>query len=98
MRREAWATGFDCGAGVFALRALPHRPGGLVPIWLNARGFLPSFLRAFPTEVWKGVKTMTRIEQGRAARRRGELARDRGSRRVSSVIDVQRRLTAGAAR
>jgi hypothetical protein len=41
---------------------------------------------------------MTRIEQGRAARRRGELARDRGSRRVSSAIDAQRRLTARPAR
>jgi hypothetical protein len=44
------------------------------------------------------LKTMTRIEQGRAARRRGELARDRGSRRVSSAIDVQRRLNARPAR
>ena len=41
---------------------------------------------------------MTRIEQGRAARRRGELARDRGSRRVSSVIDAQRRLNTRPAR
>ena len=41
---------------------------------------------------------MTRMEQGRAARRRGELARDRGSRQVSSAIDVQRRLNARPAR
>ena len=25
-RREAWATGFDCGAGAFALRALSTGP------------------------------------------------------------------------
>jgi hypothetical protein len=31
-RREAGATGFDCGAGAVLLRALPHRPGGRVPI------------------------------------------------------------------
>ena len=31
-RREAGVTGFDCGAGVPALPALPHRPGGLVSI------------------------------------------------------------------
>jgi hypothetical protein len=42
--------------------------------------------------------TMTRTEHDRAARRRGELARDRGSRRVSSVIDAQRHLNVRAAR
>ena len=31
-RREARVTGFDCGAGAVLLRALPHRPGGRVPI------------------------------------------------------------------
>jgi hypothetical protein len=35
---------------------------------------------------------MTRTEHNRAARRRGELTRDRGSRRLSSAIDAQRRL------
>ena len=35
---------------------------------------------------------MTRTEHNRAARRRGELTRDRGSRRLSSAIDTQRRL------
>ena len=35
---------------------------------------------------------MTWMEDDRVARRGDELARDRGSRRVSSVIDVQRRL------
>ena len=41
---------------------------------------------------------MTRTEHDRAARRRGELARDRGSRQVSSAINVQRRLNARPAR
>jgi hypothetical protein len=44
------------------------------------------------------VKMMTRTEDDRVARRRDELARDRGSRRVSSVIDVRPRLTARAVR
>jgi hypothetical protein len=35
---------------------------------------------------------MTPTEHNRAARRRGELTRDRGSRRLSSAIDAQRRL------
>ena len=35
---------------------------------------------------------MTRTEHNRSARRRGELTRDRGSRRLSSAIDAQRRL------
>jgi hypothetical protein len=46
----------------------------------------------------RGVKTMKRAEHDRAVRWRGELARDRGPRRVSSVIDAQRRLTAQMAR
>ena len=37
---------------------------------------------------------MTRTEQYSAARRRGELTRDRGSRRLSPAIDAQRRLNA----
>lgn len=35
---------------------------------------------------------MTPTDHNRAARRRGELTRDRGSRRLSSAIDAQRRL------
>jgi hypothetical protein len=46
----------------------------------------------------EGVKTMTRTDHDWAARRREELARDRGSRRVSSAIDARRRLTARATR
>ena len=38
--------------------------------------------------------TMTRTEQNVAARRGGELSRDRGSRRISPTIDAQRRLNA----
>ncbi len=37
---------------------------------------------------------MTRTEHNWAARRRGELARDRGSLRLSPAIDSQRRLNA----
>ena len=41
---------------------------------------------------------MTHTEHDRAARRRGELARDHGSRRVPLAIGAQRRLTARSAR
>ena len=41
---------------------------------------------------------MMLTEHDRAARRRGELARDRRSRRVFSAIDAQRRLNARPAR
>ena len=41
---------------------------------------------------------MTHTERDRAARRRGELARDHGSRRVPLAIDAQRRLTVQSAR
>ena len=37
---------------------------------------------------------MTRTEHNLAARKRGELSRDRGSRRISPTIDAQRRLNA----
>jgi hypothetical protein len=37
---------------------------------------------------------MTRTQPNRAARRRGESTRDRGSRRLSPAIDAQRRLNA----
>jgi hypothetical protein len=97
-RREAWATGFDRGAGLAALRALPHRPGGFVPTSLNAQSACSRPWARSRLEGWKGVRTMTRTEHDRAGRGRGELARDRGSRRVTSVIDAQRRLTARAAR
>ena len=92
-RREAWATGFDCGAGRFVYRHYIS-PVASVRSGQNARGFSPSSLRAIPTEGWESVKTMTRTEHGQAARRRGELARDRGSRRVSAAIDAQRRFNA----
>ena len=41
---------------------------------------------------------MTHTEHDRAARRRGELARDHGSRRVRLAIDAQRHLTSRSAR
>jgi hypothetical protein len=35
---------------------------------------------------------MTQTERNSAARRRGELTRDRGSRRLSAAIDARRRM------
>jgi hypothetical protein len=40
------------------------------------------------------LKIMTRTEHNSAARRRGELTGDRGSRRLSPAMDAQRRLDA----
>ena len=51
-------------------------------------------MRADPTEGREGLKTMTRTEHNSAARRRGELTGDRGSRRLSPAIDAERRLNA----
>jgi hypothetical protein len=45
-RRGAGAISFDCGAGAKLLRALPHRPGGRVPIWFDHPRVLALFLRA----------------------------------------------------
>jgi hypothetical protein len=42
----------------------------------------------------EGLKILTRTEHNWAARRRGELTRDRGSRRLSPTIDARRRLNA----
>ena len=79
---------------------VPHLYGRYLPArWtrphlLNARGSCPLPLRADPTEGREGLRSMTRTEHNLAARRRGELTRDRGSRRISPAIDAQRRLNA----
>ena len=91
-RREAWVTGFDCRAGAVLLRALPHRPGGLVPNVSERSQVLVRFLSARARAGREGLMTMKRTEHNSAARRRGELTRDRGSRRVSVAIDARRRL------
>jgi hypothetical protein len=62
------------------------------PYLMNARGFYALFFRADPDRGTEGLETMTRTEHSRAARRRGELTRDRGSLRLSPAIDAQRRL------
>src|SRR5437667_9522258 len=78
------------GAGAVLLRALPHRPGGLVPMCLNARGSSCSF-RASP----RGTGRFDDYEadgHNSAARRRGELTHARGSLRLSRAIEARRRL------
>ena len=64
------------------------------PYLIDRAGVLALFFRADPTEGREGLKTMTRMRQDLAARRRGELNRDRGSRQLSSAIDAQRHLNA----
>ena len=93
-RREAGVTGFDCGGRCRA-------PTGVTPParWPRANlidraGVLALFLTRGPDRGREGLKIMTRTEHNRAARRRGEPTRDRGSRRVSSAIDARRRLDA----
>jgi hypothetical protein len=96
MRREAWATVFDCGAGV-----LPHRtypPARWCrPRSDQTREVLALFLARSPTEGWEGER-MTPTGHDRAVRRRGELARDRPLRPVSAAIDADRRWTAAPVR
>jgi hypothetical protein len=91
-RREAWVTGFDCGAGAVLLQALPHRPGGRVSTRLNARGFYAPLPCARPGRGRESLNMMKRTEHNSAARRRGELPRERGSLRLSPAIDARRRL------
>src|SRR5438128_5341552 len=93
-RREAWVTGFDCGAGALLLRASPRRP---VTAPLSDRplgGSRPLPCRADPQRTERR-KTMRSRRQDWAAGMRGELNRDRGSRRLSFAITAQRRLTDG---
>ena len=59
----------------------------------RAEGSASLPFRANPTEGREGLKTMAPIRPDLAARRRGELDHDRGSRRVSSAIDARRRLS-----
>jgi hypothetical protein len=58
---------------------------------LNARGASPQ-PSARTQYDGKASKTMTHRRQDLGARRRGELDRDRGSRRLSQAIDAKRRL------
>jgi hypothetical protein len=95
-RREARVTGFDCGPGAVLPPALPHRPAdACVPH--QALGVLALLLTRGPTRGREGLQAMTQTEHNSAAHRRGELTRDRGSRR-GSAIDAQRRLDTRRAR
>jgi hypothetical protein len=92
-RREAWVTGFDCGAGVLLDGRCATGPVASFPISLDAR-VLALFLA-------RGLhRGIGRREDYDAYRTRscGELARDGGSRRVRLAIDAERRLTARSAR
>jgi hypothetical protein len=53
---------------------------------------LALFLRRASNRGMEGWKAMTRTDQDATARRRDELARDRGSRRLLEAIEAQRRL------
>ena len=91
-RREAGVTGFDCGAGVVPLRALFHRSGWLRLNVIDRSGVLALFLPRGPNRGTEGLKPTTHTEQDVTARRRSELNRDRGARRLLQAIDAQRRL------
>ena len=62
------------------------------PNLIERAGVPALFLPRGPDRGTEGLKTMTLRRQDLAARRRGELNRDHGSRRVSSAIEAQRRL------
>ncbi len=67
--------------------------GPVVASYLIERaGVLALSFRAGRTGGREGLKTMTHRRQDLAARRRGELTGDHGSRRLSPAIDAQRRL------
>jgi hypothetical protein len=68
-RRGAGVTGFDCGGR--CLRALPHRPGGLVPIVIERAGVLALFLVRDPN------RGMGRLEDDDAQDRRPPRAQAR---------------------
>src|SRR5947209_7386615 len=91
-RREAGATGFDCRAG--ASTASPHRPGDRAYL-INRSGVLALLLPAWTRQRDERRMTVTSRRQDWAARRRGELNRERGSCRLSPAINAPRRLTEG---
>ena len=94
-RREVGVTGFDCGVGV---RTSGRYPVGSVAASLDlierSRGFSPLPSARTQQRDWKAQTRMTRTRQELAARRRGELNRDRGLRRLSQAVHAQRRLNA----
>jgi hypothetical protein len=64
------------------------------PNLIHRARVLALFLPRDPIEGRESLKTMPRTEHNWAARRRGELTRDRGSRPLSHAIEARRRLNA----
>ena len=94
-RREAWVTGFDCGVGVGGDLNGPYPPVRRSrPYLVERSGVLALFPPREPNRGTGRPKSITRPENNRTARRRGELDRDRGSRRISQAVDALRRLNA----
>ena len=82
-RREAWATGFDCGAGAVLLGV--YAAGSVdASQYGSPRGGSSPLPSADPREGREGLKLMLRTEHDRAARGRGGLTWDRGSLRFWS--------------
>jgi hypothetical protein len=78
-RREVGVTDFDCGAGDVRLRRYPTARW-VAPLPVERfRGPTP-LLRARHFEGQEDPEAVTRTEDNQPARRRGEWARDRGSR------------------
>ena len=94
--REAWVTGFDCGAGAVLHGRDPTDPVDASQSGQSRGGSCPLPCAPIQQRDGKASTTLTRTEQTRAVRRRGALDRDRGSRRVSFAIDAQRRLNTRA--
>lgn len=90
--------GFACGAGALLSTASTHRPGDRA---LSARPLGSSRPLPFPRGPTQGdgkAYSMTPKKQDTAAGRRGELHRERGSRRLLPANDDQRSLNARRAR
>jgi len=73
----------------------PTPPWWSRPCLVERSGVLgPLTFRAHAMEGPGGLRAMPRAPEDWAARRRGELDRDRGSRQFSQAVDAQRRLNA----
>ncbi len=90
-RREAWVTGSACRVSGGFLPALFHRFGGFVSTRCALEVY-PSSLARFSIEGRKAT-AVTHTERDQEARTRGNLARQRGARRLSLAMDARRRLS-----
>lgn len=91
-RREAGATGFDCGVGWGPLLPGVIPPSRWLRLYRTSLGF-SLFLRAALHRGTEGSRVVTNTESDQEARSRSELARGRDGRRLSLAINARRHLS-----